>query len=246
MQNIYDEPAFFAGYSELRRKDSGLNGAVEEPAVRALLPNSLEGASVLDLGCGFGDFARWLRRRGAAEVTGIDLSERMLEAAKRNTRDPAISFVRSSIERFEMGAEAFDLVVSSLALHYVEDYPAVVDNVVRALRPGGRFVFSVEHPVATALGTYEWHRDARGAPLHWKLDRYGDEGQRESRWFVDGVIKYHRTVQTYINALIDSGLVLRRVSEPEASAEAVQSRPDLAELRRRPAFLLAAADKAGE
>ena len=60
-------------------------------------------------------------------------------------------------------------------------------------------VFSVEHPIATAYGNYEWHRDDAGAKLHWKVDRYREEGPRKSEWFVPGVIKYHRTVETYVN-----------------------------------------------
>ena len=72
---------------------------------------------------------------------------------------------------------------------------------------------------------------------------YREEGRRESTWFVDGVVKYHRTVETYVNTVIDSGLVLRRLGEPEATPEAMRERPDLIETRRRPAFLLLAAEK---
>jgi 2-polyprenyl-3-methyl-5-hydroxy-6-metoxy-1,4-benzoquinol methylase len=76
-QNIYDDPDFFAGYRDLRASDGGLNGALEVPALLRLLAD-LAGADVLDLGCGFGDFARLARARGAASVTGVDISERML------------------------------------------------------------------------------------------------------------------------------------------------------------------------
>jgi ubiquinone/menaquinone biosynthesis C-methylase UbiE len=238
MQNIYDDANFFAGYSELRRAESGLNAAVEQPALGSLLPSSMLGMSVLDLGCGFGDFARLARDRGAEQVTAIDISSRMLAAARLATSDAHVHYVQSPIETFDMGANAFDLVVSSLALHYVESYRFVVEKVARALRPGGSFVFSVEHPIATAYGTYEWHQDDTGAKLYWKLDRYREESRRESTWFVGGVIKYHRTVETYVNALLDAGFTLRRLSEPEATAEAMNVRPDLVETRRRPAFLV--------
>jgi SAM-dependent methyltransferase len=242
MQNVYDHPDFFAGYADLRRTESGLNAAVEQPALQSLLPSSLHGISVLDLGCGFGDFARLARERGAEHVTGIDISESMLAAARAATDDDRIRYLRSPIETFEPGAAAFDLVVSSLALHYVEDYRAVIGRVARALRPGGRFVFSVEHPIATAYGTYEWQRDDEGTKLHWKVDRYREEGRRESTWFIEGVIKYHRTIETYINALLEAGLRLRRLSEPEATVEAMNARPSLVETRRCPAFLVIAAD----
>jgi SAM-dependent methyltransferase len=126
----------------------------------------------------------------------------------------------------------------------VRDLRTIFARVARALRPGGRFVFSVEHPIATAYGTYEWPFDETGAKSHWKLDRYREEGPRESTWFVQGVIKYHRTIETYVNELLEAGLVLRRLSEPAATAEAMRGRPDLVDTRRRPVFLLAAADKA--
>jgi hypothetical protein len=111
------------------------------------------------------------------------------------------------------------------------------------MRPGARFVFSVEHPISTAAGTYEWQQDDKGEKLHWKLDRYREEGYRASTWFIPGVIKYHRTVETYVNTLVDAGLVLTRLLEPEATSEAMIVRPELVETRRRPAFLHIAAEK---
>jgi SAM-dependent methyltransferase len=144
-QNVYDDAAFFAGYKALREQDSGLNGALEVPALRRLLPD-LAGVSVLDLGCGFGHFARYVRRAGAATVTAIDVSHRMLEEAARLTDDPKVTYLHCAIERYEPTPNAFDLAVSSLALHYVADYRGAAWRVFAALKPGGRFVFSVEHP----------------------------------------------------------------------------------------------------
>ncbi len=75
-QNIYDDPEFFAGYSRLPRSLDGLDGAPEWPALRAMLP-PLRGRRVLDLGCGFGWFSRWARQQGAAQVMGLDVSEKL-------------------------------------------------------------------------------------------------------------------------------------------------------------------------
>ncbi len=242
-QNIYDDPVFFAGYAALRDAESGLNAVLEQPALARLLPASLEGLRILDLGCGFGDFARKARARGAASVLAIDVSEKMLAEARERTSDPAIRYEHAAMETLAVEPGAFDLAVSSLALHYVADYRAAVRKIAAALAPGGRFVFSVEHPICTALGVYEWHRDAAGAELHWPVDRYGEEGRRDTRWFVDGVVKYHRTVASYVNGLVDAGLALARLEEPEADPAALAARPELAVHRRRPPFLLLAADK---
>jgi SAM-dependent methyltransferase len=230
-QNIYDDTVFFAGYRGLRVKDAGLNGAIETPALRRLLP-TLAGADVLDLGSGFGDFARFAREQGAASVTGVDISERMLAEAGQCTRDPAIVYVRSAIETYRP-THAFDLVVSSLALHYVEDYAGVARRVFDALKPGGRFLFSVEHPMCTAHPA-GWVKDADGAKMHWPVDRYRAEGKRSTRWFVDGVVKYHRTVETYVGGLLGSGFQLAHLGEPGPAPQALAARPALeAETRRR-------------
>ena len=243
-QNIYDDPEFFAGYARLRATATGLNEALEQPALRSLLPEDLHGLRVLDLGCGFGDFAREARRRGAREVVGVDVSARMLERAAALTPDSAIRYVRTSIEALDGADGPFDLAVSSLALHYVEDYRGTAARIAGLLAPGGLFAFSVEHPLCTALARQRWVRDAEGRALYWPVDGYRDEGPRSTRWFVDGVIKYHRTIETYVNGLLDAGLALRRLLEPEpADGEAARVVPEVELHRRRPPFLLLAARK---
>src|SRR5919199_4561333 len=97
-QNIYDDPDFFAGYSQLRRSREGLAGAPEWSALKRMLP-PLEGARVLDLGCGFGAFARWAREMGAERVLGVDLSQNMLERACAETHDPAVTYLQGDIEQ---------------------------------------------------------------------------------------------------------------------------------------------------
>ncbi|OIO06111.1 MAG: SAM-dependent methyltransferase, partial [Desulfovibrionaceae bacterium CG1_02_65_16] len=208
-QNIYDDPAFFAGYGKLRETGSGLNEVLEQPALWSLLPERFDGLRVLDLGCGFGDFARAARARGAREVLALDVSANMLARAAELTRDDAIRYAHMSIEQFKADGASFDLAASSLALHYVEQYAEAVARVAKSLAPGGLFVFSVEHPICTALPSQQWVRDAEGNALHWPVDGYRDEGPRSTKWFGDGVIKYHRTIETYVNALLDCGLRLR-------------------------------------
>ncbi|STT04920.1 type 11 methyltransferase [Klebsiella michiganensis] len=96
-QNIYDDPAFFAGYATLDRSVKGLEGAPEWPTLQQMLP-PLSGLRVVDLGCGYGWFCRWARDQGAAQVDGLDLSSRMLERRPRNDggRRYPLSLRRSS------------------------------------------------------------------------------------------------------------------------------------------------------
>ncbi|HUB91789.1 MAG TPA: class I SAM-dependent methyltransferase [Dyella sp.] len=242
-QNIYDDPAFFAGYAQLPRSKAGLSAVYEWPAFQRLLPASLDGLRILDLGCGLGYFAREAVARGARSVLGVDLSQRMLDQARTLGGDHAITYLRAALEEFVPGTAVFDLVVSSLALHYVADYRLLVKRVATALVPGGRFAFSVEHPIFTAQGSSAWATNADGAKLHWPVDRYRDEGERRTHWFVDDVVKYHRTIETYVNGLLEAGLVLARLEEPEATPAELTEHPEWLDERRRPPFLLMAADR---
>jgi SAM-dependent methyltransferase len=232
---------FFASYEKLRRVAIGLNEVLEQPALRSMLPASLEGMRILDLGCGFGDFARKPRREGARAVVGIDISLRMLECAIALTSDPAITYRHSSIEQFELEDDPFDVVGSSLALHYVEDYCGAVRRIARVFKAGGRLAFSVEHPMCTALPQQQWIKDAGGNPLYWPVDDYHVEGKRETRWFIDGVVKYHRTVETYVTTLISAGFSLHSLTEP-VPIHGPSAVSDLDLHRRRPSFLLLAVD----
>ncbi len=240
-QNIYDDPAFFAGYSRLERFGAGWERASELGDLLALLPDVAE-RRVLDLGCGAGQLAHYLATRGAAEVVAIDLSERMLALARAQWSHPRVRYQREALEQVAFPAARFDLVVSSLALHYVEDYRGLVKRIAAWLAPGGRLVYSTEHPLYTArLPDEGWVRDATGT--RWAIDRYADEGPRDESWFVPGVRKVHRTLATLVNGLVDAGLEIERVLEPVPGAAWLQAHPQSQDERRRPVFLLARARK---
>lgn len=237
-QNIYDHPQFFEGYRDLRAQPGTLNDVLEQPALRAMLPE-LTGKRVLDIGCGMGQLALYCVQQGAASVVGTDISEKMIAVARQERADPRIEYRVTAVEDLRLPAEQFDLVVSSLALHYVADYVSVVRNVASWLAPGGRFVYSVHHPIMSAPRPNDpWIRDEAGHLLYWALDDYGDEGRRELDWMVPGVVVYHRTLATLLNTLIQNGLAIERVLEPEALPEAVAAQPRLNSERRRPPFLL--------
>ena len=170
----------------------------------------------------------------------------MLERAREATPDEAIEYRRCTIEDIEFPAGAFDVVISSLALHYVGDYRSVCRTVHGALCPGGVFVFSVEHPIFTAVPAQQWFSGADGGRSHWPIDNYQEEGARHTQWLADDVIKYHRTVATYVNTLIDAGFRLSRLVEPAPTSERIKQRPELKDERLRPTFLLVAAERPGQ
>jgi SAM-dependent methyltransferase len=238
-QNIYDDPEFFAGYSRLGRSVAGLAGAAEWPALRALLPD-MRSLRVVDLGCGFGWFCRWAREQGAARVLGIDVSEKMLVRAEAATTDAAIAYLRADMERLGLARASLDLAYSSLALHYVADLAGLLATVHHALAPGGRLVFSVEHPIFTAPTHPHWSVGADGRKT-WPLDAYLVEGPRTTDWLKEGVVKQHRTLGTYLTLLIRNGFTIADVVEWGPTDAQIAARPSLADERERPPFLLVAA-----
>jgi SAM-dependent methyltransferase len=240
-QNIYDDSTFFDGYSRLPRSQRGLDGAPEWPEIRALLPD-MAGRRVVDLGCGFGWFARWARSEGAAAVLGLDLSDNMLARARAETADPAIRYEKADLDTLMLPEAAFDFAYSSLAFHYVTDFPRLVNTVHAALVPGAHFVFSIEHPVLMASHRAAWQKHADGSPL-WPVDHYADEGERRTDWLAPGVVKQHRTLATTANTLIEAGFRLRRLVEWAPSPALLRDRPDLQAERHRPMFLIVAAQR---
>lgn len=243
-QNIYDDPRFFAGYAQMERFGSGWELALEHADFLALLP-SVQGRRVLDLGCGAGQLALHLATAGAAEVIGIDLSERMLKLARAERAHPRVSYQRVAIEDVTFPPERFELVTSSLAFHYVADYADLARRIGGWLAPGGVLVYSTEHPIYTArLPHHGWVLDQQGERTGWVLDHYANEGARQEHWFVSGVRKYHRTIATLLNGLLEAGLVIERVVEPVPRDEQLRRRPQDLDERRRPMFLLVRARRA--
>ncbi len=242
-QNIYDNTEFFEGYRRLRDTKAGLNEVLEQPAMFSLLP-SVRGFSVLDLGCGAGGLCRKLKSLGAAAVIGVDISENMLNLARADIPE-GVQFMNQPMEEVDFRTGIFDLVVSSLAFHYVSDLEKLFRRIIGWLKPSGVLLFSMEHPVSTcSQGIHDgWITGETGAKLYWPVDEYSREGQRESRWFVNGVIKYHRTFSTIINSLIIAGFIIQTVKEPVASGEEKLKRPSLRDERRRPPFLIVKAKK---
>ncbi len=240
-QNVYDDPEFFAGYSRLRRQVEGLDGAPEWPRLRAMLPQ-VGGKRVADLGCGFGWASRFFVEEGAASVLGIDLSRNMLARAQQLTDAAAIEYRRADLDTLELPSEAFELVFSALAFHYVERWPRLARVAHAALAPGGDLVFTIEHPVFTAPASPGWTLSEHGL-RSWLLEGYAAEGERRRAWLGGEVVKYHRSLGTTLNALIAAGFDLRHVEEFSPSPGQIEQRPELAEEAARPMILMVAARK---
>lgn len=233
-QNVYDDDRFFAGYQEMRDAGWGINEAVEQPAMLARLPE-LDGATVVDLGCGDGWLCRELARLGATDVLGVDPSARMLELARERSAHGGVEYRRGFAEDLRLPNGSVDLVVSSLAFHYIGDLAGTVASIAGWLRPGGRLLASMEHPVVTAA--------PRLGPHPCVVAGYADEGRRDTTWYIPGVVKYHRRISTVVDTVVAAGLNLLELAEPTPTAAALSTRPDLDRHRQRPSILIVSARK---
>lgn len=237
-QNIYDNEIFFAGYKKIRENQVNANNLFEIPALFSMMPN-LKDKTILDLGCGFGEHCKGFVENGAKKVIGIDISEKMLEIAKQENADSKITYINMPMENIFELTEKFDIIISSLAFHYVEDFAGVVKNVFNLLNENGTFIFSQENPLCTChSGGQRWTKDENGNKLYLNLSNYGIEGERESTWFVDDVKKYHRTFSSIINTLIETGFKIEKLIEPLPTEDLLKKYPDYKDLFHKPDFLL--------
>ena len=227
--NQYDNPEFFNAYAQMSRSQYGLEGAGEWHQLEPMFPD-LTGKTVLDLGCGYGWHCAYAADRGAASVLGIDQSGLMIEQAKRRNAGEKIEYRICGIHQFDYPAETYDLVVSNLVLHYIEDLQEVFGLVRRTLKPDGTFLFNIEHPTFTAGVHQQFAADGT-----WPVTDYYYPGLRTTDFLGHEVKKYHHTLSQILNGLILAGFVIEAVEEampPE------QWRDQMPEEMRRPMMLL--------
>lgn len=236
MGNTYDNESFFQDYAQMPRSRQGLAGAGEWRQLEPLFP-ALQGAAVLDLGCGYGWHCQYAAEQGAAEVLGIDASERMIAEAQRRCAHPRVRYQVQGLGDYDYPPEKYDLVLSNLTLHYVADLEAVYRQVYRTLKPGGVFLFNIEHPVFTAGVNQSWVVDLEGKILHWPVDRYFCPGERVTSFLGHAVRKQHHTLTQILMGLLETGFCLEAVEEAQPPA-AMLDQPGMADELRRPMMLL--------
>lgn len=240
-ENKYDDPVFFAKYGQMSRSVQGLSGAGEWRTLKEVLPD-FSGQKVLDLGCGYGWHCAYAAAEGASYVLGTDISGKMLEIAREKNSAGVIQYRQAAMEDLEFPDESFDVIFSSLAFHYVKDFGALAGKIYRWLATGGKFVFSVEHPVFTAMGSQDWYYNDEGEIMHFPVDNYYYEGDRDVIFLGEHVTKYHRTLTTYLETLLKLGFCLEHVKEPEPP-EDMMDIPGMKNEMRRPMMLIVAAGK---
>lgn len=209
-RDAYDRLA--QGYSD-RSETKAENGYNEHPAIRAAI-GSFKGLDVFEAGCGPGFLMRDALLGGARRVVGVDVSPAMLAIARQRleTWNDGWQVVEHDLdEPLEDWSDAsFDLVASSLALDYVRDWSVPLTGFLRLLRPGGRLVVSVQHP----LGAYLWFKPESAFGIQ--------ECVAEWRGFTSepvAVPDHYRSVEEIINPLLSAGFTLERLTETRPAPE---------------------------
>lgn len=249
-KSIYDTPIFFERYQQLRQNPISMNEVVEKPTMFGLLPD-VTGKKVLDLGCGTGEHLAYYLAQGAEKVVGLDLSEMMLEAAKLRLTE--IGFSENQFALYHLPMEAldsipdgtFDLITSSFAFHYIEDFPALLAKISAKLTACGTLIFSQEHPIVTCYREgYRWEKNEAKQQVAYRLNYYREEGERDRSWFQQPFKTYHRTLSTIVNNLIQAGFVIEQMEEPML-ANQPEWHTEFKDLQHRPPLLFVKARKEG-
>ncbi|MFB7110802.1 class I SAM-dependent methyltransferase [Streptomyces sp. NPDC056291] len=209
-----DCDSFAEAYSA-ETENSLVNAYYARPAMLALA-GDVACRRILDAGCGSGPLSAALRDRGAV-VTGVDASAGMLALARRRLGNDVALHLADLSDPLPFDDGAFDDVVASLVLHYLEDWGPTLAEIRRVLRPGGRLIASVDHPFvaytiqdprpdyfATTSYTFDWTFNGQSAPMRF----------------------WRRPLHAMTDAFTTAGFCLAVISEPQPDPAAREPFPD--------------------
>jgi len=236
---FYDDDAVFKTYQERRQRPDNPNDTLEKPVILELA-GDLTHLRILDLGCGDAALGGEVLAKGCQSYLGVEGSANMVAAARQTLAGTSGSVVHATLEDWNYPVEAFDLAISRLVFHYIQDLDAVFEHIHRALVRRGRLVFSVEHPVITSCDR-AWQ--GSGPRQDWIVDGYFSTGQRVTEWMGGQVVKYHRTVENYFASLQRAGFTVESLREAEPQREWFTSEETYQRRRMIPLFLILAAQK---
>ncbi|MFZ7259868.1 class I SAM-dependent methyltransferase [Avibacterium avium] len=243
--SVYDKEGFFELYQKLRQNPISLNEIVEKPTMLSLLPD-LTGKKLLDLGCGMGEHLQLYLQKGAEFVVGMDLSQAMLQQAAKNLAEKQPHFALHQLAMEQLNTlpdDNFDVVTSSFAFHYVQDFPQLLADIYAKLNTNGTLIFSQEHPIVTCYqGGERWEKDQHKQQLAYRLNYYRDEGERDRNWFKQPFKTYHRTLSTIVNDLIRAGFQIEKMAEPML-VDRPEWQQEFKDLQHRPVLLFIKAKK---
>jgi len=201
-------------------------------------------ADVLDVGCGEGQVARLARALpGVRRVVGVDPTWNQLTLAA--ARAGGVAYARAGAGRLPFASGAFDAVIACLVFEHIVDVDDAVAEVGRVLRPGGRFVFMLNHPLLQTPGS-GWIDDQILDPpeQYWRIGPYLVEDLSVEEVEKDVFIPFiHRPLSRYVNAMAAAGLFVTHMEEPAPPPGFLARAEEYAEAATIPRLLLLRAEK---
>ena len=194
--------------SYARANESGLFNAYYARPAMVQLAGDVQGRRVLDAGCGAGPLSEALRAKGAI-VTGFDSSPAMLELARERLGEDADLQVADISQPLPYADGAFDDVIVSLVLHYLQDWTAPLSELRRVLKPGGRLLLAVNHP--RILESSDPDADYFSVTPYSEEYTFGDQRAVLTYW--------HRPLHAMSDAFTEAGFRIAVISEPPFSPD---------------------------
>lgn len=231
--SAYDQSEFFSNYLKRRGRKDSPNNAIEGPIIYELI-GDFTNITVLDLGCGDAGFGKELLENGAKQYTGLEGSKQMAATAIQQISGMNGVIHLESMETFQYPQNEYDLVTSRFAIHYVDNIQKLFNNVHNALKENGKFVFSVQHPLTTSCFESKKAGDRRE---NWIVDDYFIVGERKEPWMDEVVIKFHRTIEQYFQALVRAGFQIVDLREGEPKIEHFSNEEEFKRRLRIPVVL---------
>ena len=192
------------------------------------LLGNIEGKEILEVRCGSGYLCRLMAKQGA-KVVGLEPAESFYNYAVEEEKRLAqgVEYVQKDLSEMTEFESNFDAVVANMVFLDIPDYRPAMRNSIKALKPGGDFIFSLAHPCF--FSSMDWSKQP-----FVKIDRYFDEYSE-----MGGTGRYfHRSLSDYINLVIEEGCVIKKFVEPRLSKELAEAHPDKARDYHVPGFLV--------
>jgi SAM-dependent methyltransferase len=204
---------------------------------------------VLDVGTGEGQVARlaaassWgpASARGGRLVVGVDPSHAQINEASKRGGSPR--YLRAEAARLPFASASFEAVTACLVFEHIPDMDGAISEVARVLRPGGRFLFLLNHPLLQAPGS-GWIDDRILDEQYWRIGPYLTEDETVEEVDKGVFIPFvHRPLSRYVNAMADVGLLVSRMEEPPPPPGFLARAAEYAEAATIPRLLYLRAEK---
>lgn len=233
---VYDNDDFFNKYIEKRKKGNAPNETIEKPIIDELI-QSVQGKTILDLGCGDGNYGKELLQKGAQSYHGIEGSSNMYQLALKNLPKENVLVEHLDIEHHDYAEAKYDLILSRLVFHYIEDLERLFKRIHQSLKKDGELIFSIEHPVITSC--YKAYNDKSiKKRQYWIVDDYFTSGERVNTWIEKEVIKYHKTLEEYFQIIKNTNFELLNLRESKPQKQNFENEEDYKRRMRIPLFLI--------